>query len=181
MKFAKLLLLFAVLFLLAAGGCTGSESADDSEGSTSSADAEERDADIEMAAFSETEAYSDEDSEYDPVPTDINYDHFDAGIPEGFPDVIPIYDIANSTVMGGIEQDAGGTMLYDLVLGSNDPVSEVTEVILSSVENIDMNITVEGSSVLMGYMGDWDYTITVDNGEADGFVTIITYSLVEKM
>ena len=180
MKFTKLLVLFAVLALFTVGGCSGSESADDSEESTSGADAQERDADVEIAASSETATSSNEDSEYDAVSTDINYDHFDAGIPDGFPDVIPVYDIANSTVMGGMEQDAGGTMVYNLILGSNDQVSEVSDVIVSSVENINMNIEVEGSTMLMGDIGDWNYTITIDNGEADGFVTIITYSIVEK-
>lgn len=38
--------------------------------------------------------------------------------------------------MGGMEQDAGGTMLYNLVLGSNDTVSEVTEVIVTVFHRI---------------------------------------------
>ncbi len=180
MKFEKLIVLFAALALFAVGGCTGDESASDSDESASSTDVDEHDADIEISSSTESPLSSDEDSEYDAVPTDINYDNFDADIPEGFPDVIPVYDLANSTVMGGMAQDAGGTMVYSLVLGSNDPVSEVSDVIVSTVENIDMNMEVEGSTMLMGYMGDWNYTITIDNGEADGFTTIITYSIVEK-
>ena len=79
-----------------------------------------------------------------------------------------------------MEQNAGGTMMYNLVLGSNDQVSDVTNTVVGSVENIDMNLTVEGSTMLMGYMGDWNYTITIDNGEADGYTTIITYTITEK-
>lgn len=174
MKIANVLLMLAALSLFAVLGCGEGAAAETSEESVAAADAEDHDADAERAEN------SDEDSEYDSVPTDINYDNFDAGIPDGFPDVIPVYDIANSTVMGGMETDAGGTMVYNLVLGSNDEISDVSETIINSLENIDMNIAVEGSSMLMGYMGDWDYTITVDNGEADGFVAVITYSIVEK-
>lgn len=177
MRIAKVLVLFASLVLFVVGGCTGGDSAEET---TSTTDGEHQEADVDVSN-SATSSSSDEDSEYDSGPTDINYSHFDAGIPEGFPDIIPIYDIENSTVMGGMkQQDAGGTMMYDLVLGSNDRVSDVSDAIISSLENIDMNIAVEESVLLMGYMGDWDYTITVDNGEVDGFTTIITYSLVEK-
>ncbi len=166
MKIARILLLLSALALFAAGGCgVGGEAGD---------------ADVEISSSSETSSSSDENSESDPGPTDTNYSNYDAVIPEGFPDVIPIYDIENSTVMGGIEQDAGRTMMYSLVLGSNDQISDVTDVIVGSLENIDMNSAVEGSTLLIGYMGNWDYTITVDNGEADGFTSVITYSLTEK-
>ncbi|MCK5034470.1 MAG: hypothetical protein KAS73_01145 [Candidatus Sabulitectum sp.] len=174
MKITKVLLMLVALALFAVLGCGEGAVAERAGESDSVADSEDHDEDAEIADN------SDEESEYDSVPTDINYDNFDAGIPDGFPDVIPVYDIANSTVMGGMETDAGGTMVYNLVLGSNDEISDVSETIINTLENIDMNIAVEGSSMLMGYMGDWDYTITVDNGEADGFATVITYSIVEK-
>ncbi|MCK5840568.1 MAG: hypothetical protein KAH31_00255 [Candidatus Sabulitectum sp.] len=174
MKTANVFLMLATLSLFAVLGCGEGAVADSAEESAAVVDAGNHDADAESAENSNG------DSEYDSVPTDINYDNFDAGIPDGFPDVIPVYDIANSTVMGGMETDAGGTMVYNLVLGSNDEISDVSETIINNLENIDMNIAVEGSSMLMGYMGNWDYTITVDNGEADGFVTVITYSIVEK-
>lgn len=180
MKISKVLVLLVALTLFAVGGCIGSDGADDAEENTSSTDGEQQDADVEISASSETSSSFEEDSEYDPLPTDINYDHLDAGIPDGFPDVIPVYDIANSTVMGGLGQDAGGIMVYNLVLGTNDQISDVADDIVDAVENIDMNLAVEGSTLLMGYMGDWDYTITIDNGEADGFTTVITYSIVEK-
>ncbi len=174
LKITKVLLMLVALALFAVLGCGEGAVAERAGESDSVADSEDHDEDAEIADN------SDEESEYDSVPTDINYDNFDAGIPDGFPDVIPVYDIANSTVMGGMETDAGGTMVYNLVLGSNDEISDVSETIINTLENIDMNIAVEGSSMLMGYMGDWDYTITVDNGEADGFATVITYSIVEK-
>ncbi len=178
MKTTKLFALAAVLALFAIGGCIGGDTAEDADSNESASDAVDNDA--ETSAPVETASSSDEDSEYDPDPTDINYDVFDEGIPDGFPDVIPVYDLAHSTVLGGMGQDAGGTMMYSLVIGSNNQVSDVTDDILSSVENISMNVSVEGSTMLMGYMGDWDYTISVDNGEADGYTTIITYSIVEK-
>lgn len=171
-KISKVLVLLAALILFAAGGCIGSDSVDDAEENTSGTDGEQRDADVEVLASSE------EDPEYDPLPTGISYDHFDEGIPEGFPDEIPVYDPA--TVLGGTRQNDGRTMMYSLVLGADDQVAEVTDVIVGSVENIDMNIAVEGSTLLMGYMGDWDYTITIDSGEADGYTTVISYSLVER-
>ncbi|MEA3267056.1 MAG: hypothetical protein U9P42_08985, partial [Candidatus Fermentibacteria bacterium] len=146
----------------------------------SASDAEAVDNNTETSEPAETASSSSEDSENDSVPADINYDNYDAGIPDGFPDVIPVYDIANSTVMGGMEQDAGRTMMYSLVLGSNDEISDISETIINSLENIDLNIADESSALLIGYMGDWDYTITVNNGEADGFVAVITYSIVEK-
>jgi len=177
-KVSKVLILLVALTLFAAGGCIGSDSIDDAGENTSGTDAEQQDVDVEISASTETSSSSEEDSEYDPLPTDINYDNLDAGIPEGFPDVIPVYDPA--TVLGGIGQDAGGTMIYNLVLGTDDQISDVADVIVGSVENIDMSIAVEGSTLLMGYMGDWDYTITIDNGEADGFTTVITYSIVER-
>lgn len=179
MKTTIVFAMATVLALFAIGGCIGGDTADDAEINTSNTDADVE-VDVETSESVETALSSDEDSEYDPDPTDINYDNFDAGIPDGFPDVIPVYDLAHSTVLGGMEQDAGGTMVYNLVIGSNDQVSEVSDDVLSSVENISMDISVEGSTMVMGYMGDWDYTITIDNGEADGYTTVITYSIVEK-
>lgn len=174
MKFTKILILLAAMSLFAAGGCGSNGESSDSSEDISSTDTEQQNTDAAISSSSE------EASEYDPVPTDINYANLDEGIPANFPDVIPIYNSANSKVLGGVEQNAGGTMVYDLVLGSNDQVSDVTNIIVGSVENIDMNMTVEGSTILMGYMGDWDYVITIDNGEADGYTTIVTYTLTEK-
>ncbi len=166
------------LFVL--GGCGSSGESNESGEETSSTDIEQHNEDAEISSSSETASSSEEASEYDPDPTDINYANLDEGIPANFPDVIPVYDSGNTTVLGGIEQNAGGTMIYDIVLGSNDQVSDVTNTVVGSLENIDMNISVEGSTILMGYMGDWDYTVTIDNGEADGYTTIITYALTEK-
>lgn len=169
MKITKAMALLALMVLFVMGGCIGGNGTDNAE---QASDVAEQDVDTPVS--------DDSDEEYDPDPTDINYDHFDAGIPNGFPEVIPVYNIENSTVLGGMEQDAGGTLVYSLVLGTDDQISNVSDVITGSLENIDMNIAVEGSTMLMGYMGDWDYTITVDNGDADGYTTIITYSIVEK-
>ena len=180
MKFTKVLVLLAAISLFAVGGCGSGGESNDVREDTSSTDTEQHNEDVAISPSSGSSSSSEDASEYDPDPTDINYDYYDEGIPASFPDVIPVYDSANSTVLGGIEQDAGGTMVYSLILGSNDQVSDVTNTIVGSVENIDMNMTVEGSTMLMGYMGDWDYVITIDNGEADGYTTIITYTLTEK-
>lgn len=174
MKITKILLVSAIMAIFAFSGCGSSGESNDSQEDTSSTDTEQQDVDIAISSSSEDQ------SEYDPVPTDINYDNLDTGIPANFPEVIPIYDSSNSTVLGSMEQDAGGTMMYNLVLGSNDQISDVSNTVVGSVENINQNLSVEGSTMLMGYMGDWDYTITVDNGEADGYTTIITYTLVER-
>ncbi len=175
MKAMKVFILAAALSLFIIGGCVETDTAEDTDSSISASEDEtENPSDVEIAES------SDEDLEYDPDPTDINYDNLSAGVPDGFPEVIPVYDLSNSTVLGGDEQDAGGTEIYSLVLGSNDQVSEVSGVILGSLENIEMDMSVEGSTMVMGYMGDWDYTITVDNGEADGYTTVISYTIVEK-
>ncbi|MCD4847196.1 MAG: hypothetical protein K8R76_03290 [Candidatus Aegiribacteria sp.] len=180
MKFTKILVLLAAISIFALGSCGSSGESNDSREDTSNEDTEQQTEDVAISSSSGTSSSSDEASEYDPDPTDINYDYLDAGIPAGFPDVIPVYDSANTTVLGGLEQNAGGTMVYSLVLGCNDQISDVTNTVVGSLENIDMNMAVEGSTMLMGYMGDWDYVITIDNGEADGYTTIVTYTLTEK-
>ena len=178
MNIFKVMILLVAMALFAVAGCGGASETDNADESVSRTDA---DVDTDSEGHSEdvdVAEHSDEDPDYDAYETDINYDHLDAGIPEGFPDVIPVYDPA--TVLGGTGQDAGGTMIYSLVLGSDDQVADVSETITGSVDNIDMNIAVEGSLMLMGYMGDWDYTISVDNGEADGYTTVISYTIVER-
>lgn len=180
MKFTKILVLSAAISLFAVSGCGSSGESNDSRENISSTDTVQENEDVAISSSSGTASSSEETSEYDPDPTDINYANLDEGIPANFPDIIPVYDSANTTVLGGVEQNAGGIMIYDLVLGSNDQVSDVTNTVVGSLENIDMNITVEGSTMLMGYMGNWDYTVTIDNGEADGYTTIITYALTEK-
>lgn len=174
MKITGILVLSIIMTIFAFGGCGSSGESNDSQENTSGTDTQQRDAVISTSSSSESE------SEYDPVPTDINYDYLDAGIPANFPEVIPIYDSSSLTVLGGMEQDAGGTMVYSLILGSNDQISDVSNAVVGSVENIDQNLSVEGSTMIMGYMGDWNYVITVDNGEADGYTTIITYTLTER-
>lgn len=179
MKMAKVFLFAAALALFAVGGCIGSDNADDAEVNTSEADVDAGD-NVETSESMERASSSDEDSEFDPDPGDINNDHLDAGIPDGFPDVIPVYDIAHSTVMGGMGVDAEGTMIYNLTLGSNDQISEVYDFVLGSFENISMDLSDEGSLLIAGEMEDWEYTITAESGEANGFTTIITYSLIKN-
>ncbi|MCK5785348.1 MAG: hypothetical protein KAH54_02175 [Candidatus Sabulitectum sp.] len=178
MKNFTIMILLVAMALFAVAGCGGASETDNADEIVSSGnvdrdiDIDSHDEDVDVAE------HSDEDSDYDAYETDINYDNLAAGIPEGFPDVIPVYDPA--TVLGGTGQDAGGTMIYNLVIGSDDQLSDVAEAITGSVDNIDMNIAVEGSLMLMGYMDDWDYTISVDDGEADGYSTVITYTIVER-
>ena len=179
MKFTKILVLLAAMSLLAIVGCGSSGESSDSREDISDTDTEQQNTAVETSSSSKTFSSSEEASEYDPDPTDIDYSYLDEGIPANFPDVIPVYDSANTTVLGGVEQNAGGTMVYSLVLGSNDQISDVTNTMVGNLENIDMNMTLEGSTMLMGYMGDWNYIITIDNGEADGYTSIITYTLTE--
>ena len=101
-------------------------------------------------------------------------------IPEGYPEnEIPIYEPASSAILGGFKMGEGGTLIYNLVIGSNDDVQTVTQNIRNKLENESTEFEDMGS-MLLGVKGEWEYVITINSGEADGYGTLVTYMLTKK-
>jgi hypothetical protein len=99
-------------------------------------------------------------------------------VPEGYPEEeIPVYEIASSVILGGFKQDMGDTLVYNLVIGSKDDVQTVTQNIRDEFENGSIEFEDMGGGMLMGVKGGWEYVITINSGEADGYETVVTYSL----
>jgi hypothetical protein len=99
-------------------------------------------------------------------------------IPEGYPEgEIPIYEVASSVILGGFKQDMEGTLVYNLVIGSTDDVQTVTQDIRNKFENESTEFEDMGGGMLMGVKGGWGYVITINSGEADGYETLVTYTL----
>jgi len=101
-------------------------------------------------------------------------------IPEGYPEnEIPIYEPASSAILGGSKLENGDTLFYNLVIGSNDDVQTVTQNIRNKLENESTEFEDMGS-MLMGVKGEWEYIITINSGEADGYGTLVTYTLTKR-
>jgi len=101
-------------------------------------------------------------------------------IPEGYPEnEIPIYEPASSVILGGFRMEDGGTLIYNLVLGSNDDVQTVTQNIRNKLENGSTEFEDMGG-ILLGVKGEWEYVITINSGEVDGYETLVTYMLTKE-
>ncbi len=101
-------------------------------------------------------------------------------IPEGYPEnEIPIYEPASSVILGGFRMEDGGTLIYNLVLGSNDDVQTVTQNIRNKLENGSTEFEDMGG-MLLGVKGEWEYVITINSGEVDGYETLVTYMLTKE-
>ena len=102
-------------------------------------------------------------------------------IPEGYPEKeIPIYEPASSVILGGLKQDMGDALFYNLVIGSNDDVQTVIQNIRNEFENKSTEFEDIGGGMLIGIKGEWEYTITINPGEADGYETLITCTLIKE-
>ncbi|MEA3339725.1 MAG: hypothetical protein U9R15_07145 [Chloroflexota bacterium] len=101
-------------------------------------------------------------------------------IPEGYPEEeIPIYEPASSVILGGMKLDTDDILHYNLTIGSNDDVQTVTQNIRNKFENESTEFEDMGS-LLIGVKGEWEYVITINSGEADGYETLVTYTLAKK-
>jgi len=102
-------------------------------------------------------------------------------IPEGYPEgEIPIYEPASSVVLGGFKMEDGDTLVYNLVIGSNDDVQTVTQNIRNKLENESTEFEGVGEGMLIGVKGEWEYVITINSGEVDGYETLVTYTLTKE-
>jgi len=102
-------------------------------------------------------------------------------LPEGYPEKeIPIYEPASSVILGGIRQDMGEALFYNVVIGSNDDVQTVTQSIRKEFENKSTEFEAIGTSMLIGVKGEWEYAIAINPGEVDGYETLITYTLTKE-
>ena len=102
-------------------------------------------------------------------------------IPEGYPEEeIPIYEPASSVILGGFKMEEGDTLVYNLVIGSNDDVQTVTQNIRNKLENESTEFEGVGEGMLIGVKGEWEYVITINSGEEDGYETLVTYMLTKK-
>ena len=102
-------------------------------------------------------------------------------IPEGYPEEeIPIYEPASSVILGGFKMEEGDTLFYNLVIGSNDDVQTVTQNIRNKLENESTEFEGVGEGMLIGVKGEWEYVITINSGEEDGYETLVTYMLTKK-
>lgn len=111
-----------------------------------------------------------------PAPLELATDQIPEGYPEG---EIPIYEPASSVILGGYKMEDGGTLFYNLVIGSDDDVQTVTQNIQNKFENESTEFENMGG-LLIGAKGEWEYVITIDSGEADGYGTLVTYTLTKK-
>ena len=113
-------------------------------------------------------------------PADVNIEIM-GQIPEGYPEEeIPIYEPASSVILGGFKMEEGDTLVYNLVIGSNDDVQTVTQNIRNKLENESTEFEGVGEGMLIGVKGEWEYVITINSGEEDGYETLVTYMLTKK-
>lgn len=102
-------------------------------------------------------------------------------IPVGYPEKeIPVYEPASSVILGGFKNDLGDKVFCNLVIGSDDDVQTITQNIRNKLENESTKFEDMGEGMLIGVKGEWEYVITMDPGEADGYKTLVTYTLTKK-
>ncbi len=136
-----------------------------------------------------------EDSQQDSDLTDITIENGDSeynwgnlsesDIPEGYPsDDVPLIGLDNGGVLlGASRQDMGdmGTA-YIIVFGIDDDVDTVSDTIGSQLEEY---ITSQGGTfqsiigqMFMGEINGCEYTVAIGDGSADGFVTVVDYTVI---
>ena len=123
-----------------------------------------------------TQSAAESSGEQLPAPLELATDQ----IPEGYPEEeIPIYEPASSVILGGSKMEESDILFYNLVIGSNDDVQTVTQNIQNKFENESTEFENMGG-LLIGVKGEWEYVITINSGEADGYGTLVTYTLTKK-
>lgn len=102
-------------------------------------------------------------------------------IPQGYPlDEFPVYGGEDSDVLGGYRQSYEDMLAYNLVIGTGDPAEEVERVLRETYEERSSEFDpMSGSGMFTGTLGQWQYAIVVNDGEADGYAALVTYSLEE--
>ncbi len=117
--------------------------------------------------------------------SDLNWDTLsESSVPEGYPhDDVPLIGLDNSTILGASKQSMGdeGTA-YIIVYGMNDAVDTVAETISTQLEQY---LTSHGgtfqsimSQMLMGEINNCQYTVSIGDGSADGYTTVISYTVI---
>ena len=104
-----------------------------------------------------------------------------SNLPNGYPkDVFPVYKPESSEVLGGTHRTMEGVQMYNAVLGSQDDVKTVTQSITDYYKEHSQTFNSMSSDHLMGEKDGWEYSIVINDGKADGYGTLITYTLQKK-
>jgi hypothetical protein len=124
-----------------------------------------------------TQAPAEPSGEQLPLPSELATGQ----MPEGYPEKeITIYEPASSVILGGLKLEEDDTLFYNLVIGSDDDAQTVTQNIRSILENESSEFEDIGGGMLIGAKGEWEYVITINSGEVDGYETLVTYALTKK-
>lgn len=102
-------------------------------------------------------------------------------IPEGFPQgLFPVYGGTDSNVLGGMRTDMEGKLFFNLVVGTGHDPQTVEAHMREDLEARSSEYEeVAGAGLFMGTIEGWRYSIVVSDGAADGFSTLVSYTLEE--
>lgn len=100
-------------------------------------------------------------------------------IPEGYPlDDFPVYGGSDSEVMGGSRQSLEGMLMYNLVIGTSDSPEAVEAAIREEYEGRSSEFEqMVGGGMFTGLSGQWRFSIVINDGQADGFASVVSYML----
>ncbi|MCK5128322.1 MAG: hypothetical protein KAQ68_00610 [Clostridiales bacterium] len=150
---------------------------------------EDKNGDSIVSVYLDNHDNDDRDGNGDGNSMDINYDNLEDDIPSDYPmDEVPIYDDGKTVVLGGNEQNAGGTIMYSVVIATDTETDEVLADIIQTMKKLSndakdgsfTDVTVGGVGMVIGSVDDWDYSIGIGDGKADGYTTVVTYTISER-
>lgn len=114
--------------------------------------------------------------------SEFNWDTLsDQEIPDRYPhNKVPLFEGSGVKLLGADYQDAGGMDVYIVVLSCDKSISEVCDIVDSTLKKTGGLESVLNGQVFMGSVGGWDFTVAIGDGSADGFVTTIDYTVMSN-
>ncbi len=108
----------------------------------------------------------------------------DSEIPKDYPhDIVPIVGVDGGDILGASRQEMGGMgVSYVIVFGVNDSVANVSDKIgkelKQNASNAGGTFNSLSNQVFMGKIDNYEYTVAIGDGKADGYTTTVDYTVI---
>ncbi|MFZ7121607.1 MAG: hypothetical protein ACOWWH_11745 [Eubacteriaceae bacterium] len=100
-------------------------------------------------------------------------------VPDGYPhNKVPLFEGNGVKLLGADYQDAGGVDVYIVILGCDKSISEVSDIVNSTLKKTGGLENVLNGQMFMGSVDGWDFTVAIGDGSGDGFVSTIDYTVM---
>lgn len=116
----------------------------------------------------------------------MSYDFMGEEIPKDFPfDDVPIYEGKHAEILGAVKVSSGDDSVFTVGIGTDDEVDDVVDDLENKLKKMysksEINVLSMGEMTTFIIDGkDWGISISVGDGEDEGFETYVFYNVASK-